>query len=134
MTALVLLSLAACVAGPAASSASSGRLTLGLGQHGAVGGISLTPLRIEEDSRCPADVQCIQAGTVRLAVRIEARAARRQTVLTLAKPSRLDSGAWLTLCAVIPHPVHPGPIRRSTYRFRFVLDRDAAAPTAPACG
>ena len=103
-----------------------------LGQRRAIGEVAVTPLRIEEDSRCPTGVQCIQAGTVRLAVRIETRRARRQAVLTLAKPLWVDSGAWLTLCAVTPHPAPPGPVRPARYRFSFALDRAATAP-APAC-
>jgi len=32
-------------------------------------GITATPVAIVEDSRCPVDVQCIQAGTVKVAVK-----------------------------------------------------------------
>jgi hypothetical protein len=113
------------------SSARPEAIALALQQDGAVGGFVLTPLRIEEDSRCPAQVQCIQAGTVRLSVRI-AGPARRQPVLILNRPSRLDSGAWLTLCAATPYPVRPGRIRPSAYRFGFVLAR-GSQPPSPAC-
>jgi hypothetical protein len=113
------------------SSASPGSIILALDRRGTVGGFAVTPLLIEEDSRCPADVQCIQAGTVRLAVRIEGRASL-QPILTLARPSRLDSNSWLTLCAVTPYPAQPGRIGPAAYRFRLVLHR-GAAPPAPAC-
>lgn len=49
----------------------SGTVTLKVNEQGSVFGITLTPLEILEDSRCPIDVQCIQAGTLRVLVRIE---------------------------------------------------------------
>lgn len=133
-TALLAVAAAGCASAkrPAAesSSASPGAITLALKQRGAIGGFAVIPLRVEEDSRCPASVQCIQAGTVRLAVRIAGRA-RLQPVLTLRRPSRLDSNSWLTLCAVTPYPARPGRIRPAAYRFSFVPSR-GAAPPAPA--
>jgi hypothetical protein len=136
---LTAIPLAAALAGCAATagpppSPSGGIGSARLGQRGAIGGVAVTPLRIEEDSRCPTGVQCIQAGTVRLAVRIETRRARRQAVLTLAKPLRLDSGAWLTLCAVTPYPQRPGPVRPARYRFSFAVERAATAPASACAG
>jgi hypothetical protein len=132
LAAVALLAAAGCASAerPAAGSP-PGSITLALHQRGAVGGFEVMPLRVEEDSRCPADVQCIQAGTVRLAVRIAGRTPLRP-VLTLAQPSRLDSGSWLTLCAVTPYPARPGRIGPSAYRFSFALRRGATSP-APAC-
>ncbi|HEX8238379.1 MAG TPA: hypothetical protein VF574_01420 [Allosphingosinicella sp.] len=113
------------------STASPAPITLALGKRGNVGGFAVTPLRIVEDSRCPASVQCVWAGTVRLAVRI-AGGAPGAPILTLRQPARLDSASWLTLCAVSPYPARPGGIRPTAYRFTFVLSR-GAAPSAPAC-
>lgn len=131
--AVALLAAAGCASAerPVAGSShvSAGPITLALGQRGAIGGFAVTPLRVEEDSRCPASVQCIQAGTVRLAVRI-AGPARRQPVMTLKRPFRLDPVSWLTLCAVTPYPASPGRIGPSAYRFGFVLGRGSAAPAA----
>jgi len=130
--------LAAAVAGcasaeqPAAlpSSASSGPTFLKLRQRGAIGGFAVIPLRVEEDSRCPTGVQCIQAGTVRLSARIEGRI----RVLTWSQPSSIGPGAWLTLCDVIPYPARPGRISAADYRFGFVLRRGIAPPArATAC-
>ncbi len=112
-------------------SAPSGPVFLKLQQRGSVGGLAVTPLRVEEDSRCPTSVQCIQAGNVRLSVRIGARAPR---TLTRGQPSRIDSGAWLTLCDVLPYPARPGRIRPAAYRFGFALRRSVAPPErAAAC-
>lgn len=130
-TAVAALVAAGCASAerPAAG-ASPGTITLALQQRGTIGGFAVTALRVEEDSRCPAEVQCIQAGIVRLSVRIAGRA-RLQPVLTLARPSRLDADNWLTLCAVTPYPARPGRIRPAAYRFGFVLHSSASAP--PTC-
>ena len=45
--------------------------TLALGQSGDFGPVDLTPISVDEDSRCPAAVQCIWAGQVRLKVLLE---------------------------------------------------------------
>jgi hypothetical protein len=109
----------------------SGSTFLKLQHGGSVGGFTVTPTRVEEDSRCPMHVQCIQAGTVRLSVRIGGRA---RHVLTLKQPSRIAFGAWLTLCDVIPYPARAGRIRPADYRFGFVLHRAVAPPErATAC-
>ena len=42
-----------------------------LGQGTSLGGWTVTPLRVLEDSRCPGDVMCVQAGTARLLVRVQ---------------------------------------------------------------
>jgi hypothetical protein len=123
--------LAACAFGddaptPAAAEQANGPATLALDQRGAVGGVAVTPFRIEEDSRCPSEVVCVQAGTVRVALHLEDGATRRDTVLTLAEPLGLDGGRWLTLAAVCPYPRHPGTIAPASYRFTFALDQDGA--------
>lgn len=106
----------------------TGRAILALDQKGEIGGVAVTPLRIEEDSRCPTGVQCIQAGTVRLAVRLEESGARHETVLTLAQPIELADGRELSLAAVCPYPRHPGTIAPTAYRFGFALGGDGSGP------
>ena len=103
---------------------------VGLGQPAAFGrGVAATPLRIVEDSRCPIGVQCVQAGTLRVAVRIEEGGTARADVMTLEQPVRLAGGGFLTLAAVCPYPGQPGAIRAESYRFHFALG--AAAPPPP---
>ena len=72
------LALAACASAPAdggnaAPEQAAGASLVRLGETVRLGGLSVRALRLVEDSRCPAGVQCIHAGTVRLAVRIEER-------------------------------------------------------------
>ena len=121
---LALASVAAgCVATPPPSAGPrrDGIAAAGIGGHARLAGLDVAPVRIEEDSRCPTGVQCIQAGTVRLLVRIEDRSGERESVLTLGKPVALEGGGWLALAAVCPYPRHPGRIAAGDYRFTFAF-------------
>ena len=111
----------------------AGLATVALEQRAAFGGVAVTPLRVEEDSRCPAGVQCIQAGTVRVTVRLEGDGAPREALLTLDRPVGLADGRALSLAAVCPYRRHPGAISPASYRFTFTLGGDEAAAAAPAC-
>lgn len=46
-----------------------GKATLTLNQQGSFNGITMTPLSVTEDSRCMPNVQCIQAGTIKIVVK-----------------------------------------------------------------
>lgn len=136
----VLLALGALLAGCASAGAGAavdepeaGLATVAIEQRAELGGVAVTPLRVEEDSRCPAEVQCVQAGTVRLAVRVEEGGAGRETVLTLGQPMGLIDGRTLRLAAVCPYPRHPGAIVRADYRFTLVLGSEGTEPMEPAC-
>ncbi|MEA3052350.1 MAG: hypothetical protein QOG72_1253 [Sphingomonadales bacterium] len=126
MAALALSAGGCAPAAPPAALAATARTTAALGGRAALGAIVVTPLRVEEDSRCPSEVQCIQAGTVRVAVRVREGGTRRDAVLALGRPLRLDAG-WLALCEVRPYPARPGPVPRSAYRFSFAVGAEAPA-------
>lgn len=84
-----------------------------------VGMFELTPLSVEEDSRCPSDVQCIQAGTVRVLVHVKDPAGERDTVFTLG--TEIEA---ITLTSVTPGKVSTESIADDAYRFTFeVADR-----------
>jgi hypothetical protein len=128
---LLALAIGACAA-PSPSPAGrseDGHATVALGKQARFGSLLTVPLRIEEDSRCPTGVQCIQAGTVRIAVRISGGGARSENILTLGKPLELAGAGWLSLAAVCPYPAHPGRIERASYRFTLAFRRDG--PPAP---
>ena len=97
-------------------------VALALGGHSRIFGLDISPVRIVEDSRCPTGVQCIQAGTVRLLVRIEDRSGTREATLTLGKPVALAQGGWIDLAAVCPYPRHPNRIAPETYLFMLAFN------------
>src|SRR4051812_8897243 len=55
---------AAATTEPTTATHPYGSVTLALGQKASFADVSITPLAIVGDSRCPQGVQCIQAGTV----------------------------------------------------------------------
>lgn len=89
-----------------------------IGQTVVRSGISVMPIAIVEDSRCPAKVACIQAGTVR----ILADVAGSRTELKLDQPVAVAGGTVNLI------EVHPG-LRAETvtypdeYRLGFRITR-----------
>ena len=96
---------------PAPAAAPAGQATAGLGQTVRLGSVSVTPLEVVEDSRCPADVQCVWAGRLVLRVRVQAET----KVLQLNAPCE---GA-VALTGAVPAPGAAAPARPSAYRFSF---------------
>jgi len=122
MKALTLLlpavALAACASIPMGDGA--GR-TAAIGETALVGGLRVRPVELLEDSRCPATVQCIWAGRVRVLVDItRGDGAHQQRDLTLGEPQNIDWG-WMTLFRVAPPRKEPGSIDPDSYRFTFRL-------------
>ncbi len=78
-------------------------------------GITVEPLRVIEDSRCPQDVTCVWAGRFVLTARVRDHG-RVQTVrLTLGQPTLLGRGR-LTLDQVAPERSAKG-VNSRRYRF-----------------
>jgi hypothetical protein len=109
---LAALPLAGCATFFGSGTGSVHRLALG--QTGDVGPTNLTPLSIEEDSRCPAGVQCIWAGQVRVKVLVEPAGADHAVIATLGKPLGVDGGTLL-IEDVSPQRTSTAPIPPSHY-------------------
>ncbi len=126
--------LIACLAGCAASPTAPANgtdpskfVTAGLGKSVRIGTVAITPLSILEDSRCPANVQCIQAGTVRIAAKLQTNGTTETAKLGFMTPYQLG-GRWIHLVAVCPYPVHPMKIAKAEYRFTFAVEQKAIGP------
>lgn len=102
------------------STTTTGVFTLALGETGESHGWSVTPVKLLEDSRCPADVQCIQAGTVRVSVRVMKETTTEES-LTLLTPT-LIKGGKITLLTVAPAPNSATPLQSGEYRFSFLVE------------
>lgn len=97
-------------------------VTARLGGSANVAGVTVRPLAVVEDSRCPADVTCVWAGRLRLRVAISGVAG--EPVLTLGEAYALRRGT-LTLVSALPAPAHnppPGAERGPATRFGFRRD------------
>ncbi|MEZ0208962.1 MAG: hypothetical protein ACAH17_02185 [Candidatus Paceibacterota bacterium] len=81
-------------------------------------GVTVTPLVVVEDSRCPVDVQCIQAGTVRVQTTLVSGLGTATQVFTLNTPVTTEAEI-ITLFAVTPVKESGKEISPSNYRFVF---------------
>jgi len=85
-------------------------------------GITIAPLEITEDSRCPTEVTCIQAGTVRVRIKIINPDGERALTATLNKPIS-SSYETIELVNVLPEARAEIPIRTNEYRFEFKITK-----------
>lgn len=88
-----------------------------LGQPVTVGRLVATPRDVKEDSRCPAGVQCVWAGRVVLATRIDGAGWRETVPLTLGE-AYATHGTSITLVSVKPQK-GAGKPDAGEYRFTF---------------
>ena len=91
-----------------------------LGQMAAVNGPRVRADRVIEDSRCPTDVQCVQAGRLIVQVTVFGGGWSRQFDLQPNIPVHVADGN-LTLIEATPLPRMTRPRTRS-YSYRFTFD------------
>ncbi len=83
-------------------------------------GVSITPTSVLEDSRCPTDVQCIQAGTVRLSATIVSGMGTATQTFELNKAVTTEA-EQITLVKVDPAPLSTEPRASRDYTFYFEI-------------
>ena len=85
--------------------------------------VVVTPLELVEDSRCPTDVQCIQAGTVRVRAKIESGLGTSEMTLTLGEAITTEAET-VTLSAVEPATkLSTVTVAPEEYRFTFTVEK-----------
>ncbi|WP_267125723.1 hypothetical protein [Xanthomonas sacchari] len=110
------ISLAGCATGgPVANQSIEGPVRLG--EIAAVDGPRVRPDRVMEDSRCPADVQCIQAGRLVVRATVLGGGWSKELDLTLGVPVHVADG-MLTLVGATPVPI-ASETAASDARFTF---------------
>lgn len=98
--------------------AATSTTTAKLNQKILIGSTAITPRTIVEDSRCPIDVQCIQAGTVRVNAAISMGGLEEIVLLTLQKPVA-HMNKQIELVEVSPGTSADKPITETMYHFTF---------------
>ncbi len=78
----------------------------------------VTPLRLIEDSRCPADATCVWAGRALLETRLDGIGWRHTAQLEVDKPYKIR-GQTVRLSAVEPEKRAERQIPVANYRFTF---------------
>ena len=114
---LVLLVLASCATAPQREYANGP--TAPLNELAVLDGLTVRPLAVLEDSRCPASVQCVWAGRVRISAEVSGAGTRE---LTLGEPVAV-SGGTLTLVDVRPSKRTTEAIPQREYEFTFTFQR-----------
>ena len=92
-----------------------------LGERARIGSIAITPLEVLQDSRCPVDAQCIQAGTVRISAKLESGSDSRTVALQLGAPFSF-AGAHVLLLDVVPVRAVGKTLSPSDYHFIFTVN------------
>ena len=105
-----------------------GRATLRLGEEARIGAVRVRAVRLVEDSRCPVNVLCVHAGTVRVAVTLSDNGDAREIVLRADEPQRVGGERWIELSAVCPVPRAPHPIASGDYRFMISVAEGGPPP------
>ncbi len=85
-------------------------------------GNKITPLQILEDSRCPIDVQCIQAGTVRLRAILENSLGKSEQVFILGE-SVTTENEFVSMVRVEPSTDSKTTINDTEYTFYFKVKK-----------
>lgn len=93
-----------------------------LNEVGSFLSVSVTPLEILEDSRCPSDVVCIQAGTVRLKALLSSGLGSGEQIFILNQPITTEAEE-VTLVEVLPTPISTEEREPSSYEFHFKIEK-----------
>ncbi|PIR69369.1 MAG: hypothetical protein COU47_03295 [Candidatus Niyogibacteria bacterium CG10_big_fil_rev_8_21_14_0_10_46_36] len=84
--------------------------------------VTITPLEVLEDSRCPTDAVCIQAGTIRLRARLVSGLGEANQIFVLGMPITTEAEE-ITLVSAEPEPFAGVLIEDSEYLFRFEITK-----------
>ena len=93
-----------------------------IGQGGSAFGVTVVPETVLEDSRCPVDVTCIQAGTVRLRAELVSALGKGKQIFILGEPVTTEAEE-VTLLRVNPEPRAGAPADPDDYRFVFEVKK-----------
>ena len=104
-----------------------GVVTLKLGEVANFRGISIRPTEVTEDSRCPQDVQCVWAGTVKLEVESDLDTVGKRTdTLNLGTTHIIDTFA-VSLVSVNPSPKAGTEISDADYKFTIQVNQNGGS-------
>ena len=96
-------------------------VTAKLGQTISIGSsIKGTLTELVADNRCPIDVQCIQAGTVKIKISFVYGLQKQETTFTLGELLTIYEHS-ITLVGVKPEKVSSLPIASADYVFTFLI-------------
>lgn len=98
------------------------RVSAKLGESASVLGVTVTPLEVLEDSRCPIDVECIQAGKLRIQATLQSGLGTADQEFELFEPITTE-GEEVTLIQAEPVPESTVTIDEGDYTFYFEIKK-----------
>ena len=128
LTLLAPLLLAACATAPMMPPPSplvisgSATATVGFGAQAMLNGLTIVPLQLLEDSRCPINARCVWAGRLILRTQFSAGGPRETRDFTLGTPQAVPGGT-LTLVGAEPAKLAGSPGNPPANLFSFELIR-----------
>lgn len=96
--------------------------TLALLERASLAGLTLETLEVLEDSRCPVDVDCIQAGTVRITLQVSNTKTTKTVSLALGEAVEFE-GTQVTFSSVQPSSKRTTDTRVPDYKFTFLVSK-----------
>lgn len=104
-------------------------LSLRSGEAGDADGIGIMMIDVENDSRCPSDVQCVSAGNAVVAFTLRlpgmppgSGTAAKQVLNTTVEPRSMDvPGYRIRLDSLTPYPVSTHVIAQDEYTAFFTV-------------
>jgi hypothetical protein len=111
---LALLPLAAC------ATTRGDRGPVALDQTQDLGRVSVTPIKVEEDSRCPENARCAEPGKLVVRAVVDGWGfSQLERQFTLGRPVAVDGRRWLVLDGAEPGPSQELTAFTGRYRFHF---------------
>lgn len=98
------------------------QLSLKLNQSGTTLDVTLTPKEVLEDSRCPINVVCIQAGTVRLRATLTSGLGTGDQIFKLGETTTTEAEN-ITLVRVEPSTTAGQEMNKNSYVFHFEISK-----------
>jgi hypothetical protein len=104
----------------ATSTADIARIDIGMNTPLVSNNVMISVAKVIEDSRCPSDVRCIQAGTVKVLLNTDTAAGTSTLEMVLGETKTVD-GFSFSLDGVKPYPISTKKISPADYKFNFGL-------------
>ena len=126
LTLFATLALGACATAsmmlppPPPVMSGSASATVGLGAQAMLNGLTIVPLQLVEDSRCPLNARCVWAGRLILRIQFSAGGRRETRDFTLGTPQAVPGGS-LTLVGAEPGKLAGAEGNPPANRFTFEL-------------
>jgi len=97
-----------------------GEVTLRVGQTGVFQNVTLTLVRVFDDSRCPKGVTCIWSGTVKAEVSVVSGMGTSTSVIEIGNQLTTEVEA-IDLVSVTPYPEEGKSIATNDYELTFAV-------------